>query len=83
MSKLTDEPRVVFDRSHSCSEQHGPSEFGRIGFAIGAETFWVGSYFYPGTPSTHYAEKVAFAQAVVDRWNASLPTAGDGKGGVE
>lgn len=68
-AKLDDEARVVFERHHACDEKYGPSEFGRIGYAIGPQVVWVDSYCYPGTENDHYRKSVEFAQAVVDRWN--------------
>lgn len=79
MNRL-DEKRasVVFERHATVDESHGPGEYGKVGFAIGGNVFWVAAFFFPGTPMVDYAEAVDFANTVVARWNAAAPLPPEG-----
>lgn len=86
MSKLTDfqdEARVVYERSHSFHEEHGPHEYGKIGVAFGSTVFWTGSYYFPGTETVSYNAAVGFASEIASRWNAGRAALANGDEGNE
>lgn len=76
-SQYDDEARVVYERHHEVSEQHGPQDYGKVGVAFGSEVFWTGSFYFPGTDLASYGATVGFATALAMRWNAGRPSAKD------
>lgn len=60
---MLEEARFVIETHVSYSEETGPAEGGRVGFAIGDRVFWTDAYF--NEPKWKFELKREYAQAIV------------------